>query len=266
LRKKFLIFFNISLLVYIFIGSLTFAAEVDSMSISEKKILELLQNNHLEEVDFNYVKRVIKKGNRTSADVILIDVRPEIKYQKGTIPTSINIPDTKFEEYFAVLKDIPLDKELIVYCASSTCTKSVIIAQKLKEKGFSKVKVYLGGEAQWKDLSYLEIDTSVIKVFQEKNSALIVDSRLYSKFLQETILGAISIPDTNLNKLIGRFPINKNEKIVVFCENYSCEKSHDIANRLVSLDYKEVMVYSAGFDTWKKEGLPTTLVNNEIKK
>lgn len=264
--KKLLIFFNIEILIFIFIGTSSFASEIDNMSISEKKVLELVQENQLKQVDFNYVKKVIKQGSRTTVDAILIDVRPEIKYQKGTIPTSINIPDTKFEEYFPLLKNIPLDKELIVYCASSTCTKNIVIAEKLKGKGFTNINVYLGGEFEWKDLSYLEIDTSVIKIFQEKNSALIVDVRLYSKFLQETILGAISIPDNNFNKLIGRFPMNKNEKIVLFCEGYSCEKSHNIANKLVSLDYKEVMVYSAGFETWKNESLPTTRLSIETKK
>jgi hypothetical protein len=37
---------------------------------------------------------------------------------------------------------------------------------------------------------------------------------------KKQFLGSISIPDTNLDKLIGRFPIDKNEKIVVFCAGY----------------------------------------------
>lgn len=104
-----------------------------------------------------------------------------------------------------------------------------------------------------------------MKVYQENNSAFIVDARPYVKFLQETIPGAISIPDTELDKLIGRFPINKNEKIVIFCGGFSCEKSHIIANKLISLDYKDVTVYAGGLPAWKESGLGTT-ANAKVKK
>ena len=209
-------------------------------------------------MDFNYVKKAINQGTRNSVNAILIDARPEIKYQNGTIPSSLNIPDTKFEEYYSVLKDIPMQKELIVYCGGYNCTKSPIVAQKLKDKGYTNVKIYSGGEPEWRKLSYLEIDTLAIKVYQEKNSAFIVDARPYSKFLQETIPGAISIPDTSLVKLLGRFPINKSEKIVIFCGGYNCEKSHIIANKLISLDYEDVMVFAGGLPSWKERGLNTT--------
>ena len=114
-------------------------------------------------------------------------------------------------------------------------------------------------------MSYLEIDTSAIKIYQEKNSAFIVDARPYVKFLQETIPGAISIPDTSLSKLLGRFPIDKSERIVIFCGGYTCEKSHIIANKLVSLDYEDVMVYAGVLPAWKERGLKTTAVVNVEK-
>ena len=61
---------------------------------------ELIKKNQLEQVNFDYVKKVINQGSRNSVNAILIDARPEIKYQKGTIPSSLNIPDTKFDEYY----------------------------------------------------------------------------------------------------------------------------------------------------------------------
>lgn len=236
----------------------SFSVEVENLSTPTEAVLELVKKYELEQVDFNYVKKAINLGTRNSVNSVLIDVRPEIKYQKGTIPSSLNIPDTRFEEYYSVLKDIPMQKELIVYCGGYNCTKSPIVAQKLKDKGYTNVKIYSGGEPEWRKLSYLEIDTLAAKVYQEKNSALIVDARPYLKFLQETIPGAISIPDTSLAKLLGRFPINKDEKIVIFCAGYNCEKSHIIANKLVSLDYKNVMVYAGGLPSWRERGLNTT--------
>ena len=251
-------FKSLILSAFILASIQSFSVEVENISAPTEAVLALINKYELEQVDFNYVKKAINQGTRNSVNAILIDARPEIKYQNGTIPSSLNIPDTKFEEYYSVLKDIPMQKELIVYCGGYNCTKSPIVAQKLKDKGYTNVKIYSGGEPEWRKLSYLEIDTLAIKVYQEKNSAFIVDARPYSKFLQETIPGAISIPDTSLVKLLGRFPINKSEKIVIFCGGYNCEKSHIIANKLISLDYEDVMVFAGGLPSWKERGLNTT--------
>jgi rhodanese-related sulfurtransferase len=251
-------FKSLILSAFILASIQSFSVEVENISAPTEAVLALINKYELEQVDFNYVKKAINQGTRNSVNAILIDARPEIKYQNGTIPSSLNIPDTKFEEYYSVLKDIPMQKELIVYCGGYNCTKSPIVAQKLKDKGYTNVKIYSGGEPEWRKLSYLEIDTLAIKVYQEKNSAFIVDARPYSKFLQETIPGAISIPDTSLAKLLGRFPINKSEKIVIFCGGYNCEKSHIIANKLISLDYEDVMVFAGGLPSWKERGLKTT--------
>ncbi len=256
--------FKSIILSTLLLGTLSFSAEIETLSAPTNNVLELIQKYQLEQVDYDYVKKAINQGNRNSVNAILIDARPEIKYQKGTIPSSLNIPDTKFDEYYSVLKDVPKEKEIIVYCGGYNCTKSPIVAEKLKENGYTNVKVYPAGEPEWNKLSYLEIDTSVVKAFQEKNLALIVDARPYAKFLQETIPGAISIPDTNLSKLIGRFPINKKEKIVIFCGGYSCEKSHVVANKLKSLGYEEVMVYAAGLPAWKEAGEATTASSKAV--
>lgn len=251
-------FKSLILSAFILASIQSFSVEVENISAPTEAVLALINKYELEQVDFNYVKKAINQGTRNGVNAVLIDARPEIKYQNGTIPSSLNIPDTKFEEYYSVLKDIPMQKELIVYCGGYNCTKSPIVAQKLKDKGYTNVKIYSGGEPEWRKLSYLEIDTLAIKVYQEKNSAFIVDARPYSKFLQETIPGAISIPDTSLVKLLGRFPINKSEKIVIFCGGYNCEKSHIIANKLISLDYEDVMVFAGGLPSWKERGLKTT--------
>lgn len=57
---------------------------------------------------------------------------------------------------------------------------------------------------------------------------------------------------------MGRFPIDKDEKIVVFCAGYECEKSNIVADKLYKLGYKNVVVYAGGLPEWKKQSLPTT--------
>ena len=229
------------------------------------EIAELIKKHKLEQVSFDYVKKQIGIGHRGSTESILIDARPALKYERGTIPSSLNITDTDFENGYKQILDLPKDKELIVYCAGYTCEKSPIVAQMLKNKGHKNVKVYSAGEPEWAQKSYLEIGTSVVKSYQENNSALLVDARPQVKFFQETIPGSISIPDTNLDKLIGRFPINKDEKIVTFCAGFACEKSNIIAHKLESLGYKNVSVYAGGLPAWKEAGMATTASSKKVE-
>lgn len=114
--------------------------------------------------------------------------------------------------------------------------------------------------------SHLDIDLNTIKTAQAKNSALLIDARPYSKYIKETIPGAISIPDTKFKTLAGRLPINKDEKIITFCGGYTCSKSHIVANKLLDLGYRNVSVFAAGIPAWKKAGLATTKSINLVKK
>jgi rhodanese-related sulfurtransferase len=228
------------------------------------EIAELIKKHNLEQVEFDYVQKKVGIGFRGGAQAILIDARPALKYEKGTIPSSLNITDSNFENDYNQIINLAKDKELIVFCAGYNCEKSPIVAQMLKKNGHKNVKLYSAGEPEWAKKSYLEIGTNVVKAYQENNSALLVDTRPQIKYFQETIPGSLSIPDTNLDKLIGRLPIDKNEKIVTFCAGYTCEKSNIVANKLYSEGYKNVSVYAAGLPAWKEAGLGTT-ANAKVK-
>jgi len=229
-----------------------------NMAKPSEKVQMLIDKHQLSVVDFEYTKKAIGKGTRKSAKAILVDARPETKYLKSAIPSSINIPDTKFDEYYKQLEGVDKNKEIIVYCGGWKCGKSPKVAAMLKKKGFVNVKLYQAGEPQWIKKSYKEVSTAVTKTAQKNNTALIVDARPYKKFMSETIAGSIAVPDTKLDELIGRFPSNKEEKVIIFCGGYVCGKSHKVANKLVSLGYKNVAVYAGGLPQWKKEGLATT--------
>jgi rhodanese-related sulfurtransferase len=109
------------------------------------------------EVDLPVVKSAVKKQN-----ALIIDARPAKVYKKGHIPTSINIPDTKFKKYISTL---PTDKniKIITYCGGYKCAKSHKVAKELKKLGFKKVFVYAAGLPEWKKKG-LEIEKAVKKV------------------------------------------------------------------------------------------------------
>jgi len=251
------------LLAGLFSSSAVMASSVMAMEKPSAKVQKLINKYNLSIVDMKYVQKAIGKGTRKSARALLIDARPNLKYKKGTIPSSLNIPDTKFDEYYKQIASLDKNKEIIVFCGGWKCGKSPKVAGMLLKKGFKNVKLYQAGEPQWRKKSYNEVDTVVIKSAMKKNNAVLIDARPHKKYLQATIPGSISIPDTKADKLMGKFPADKNIKVITFCGGYNCGKSHNVARKLLSLGYKNVFVYAGGVPLWKKDGLATTGANSK---
>lgn len=218
----------------------------------------LIDKFQLQDVDYAYVKQAIGNGTRGGAKALLIDARPNPKYLIGTIPSSINIPDTQIDKFIGQLEKVTKDKEIIVFCGGWECEKSPIVAGHLKSIGFTNVKLYQAGEPEWASKNYLEIGTPVAQAAFKNNSALLMDARPMPKFLAESIPGALYMNDEELDKLVGRFPTDKNTSIITFCAGYECHKSHVVARKLLELGYKKVSVYAGGLPAWKEATMPTT--------
>ena len=222
------------------------------------KVAGLIKKYNLEIVDYDYTLKAIGNGTRKGAKALLIDARPAKMYIKSTIPSSLNIPDTAFDKYVGQLDAVKKDKEILVYCGGWHCGKSPKVAGMLKKKGFTNVKLYQAGEPEWKKKNYVEVGTPVVDAAYKKGSAVLIDARPYKKYLGATIPSSVSIPDTKVEGLVGRFPTDKTTKIITYCGGYHCGKSHVVARKLKSLGYTNVAVYAGGVPAWKKAGKPTT--------
>jgi len=221
------------------------------------KVQELIKKNDLQLVDTKYVSSVMGKGTRVSAKSVIIDARPSKKYVTGHVPASINIPDTKFDEFYGQIQDLNKSKELITYCGGWKCVKSAKLANMLKSKGFENVKVYQAGFPAWeKSGNYIEVGTAVVKSATTKTDIVIIDARPLKKYKLSHIPGAIGIPDTKVDNMLSQLPKNKDEKIIVYCGGYKCAKSHNLAKKLLELGYQNVAVYAAGLPVWIEVGLP----------
>lgn len=103
---------------------------------------------------------VYKLLNKHSKKLIILDVREQEEVENGKIPTAFNIPYGYVESQ---VKNIVSDRRtrIIVYCASGV--RSRLIAQKLKEKGFTHVYSLDGGFNQWKACGYpVERDSELV--------------------------------------------------------------------------------------------------------
>ncbi|MEW5728808.1 MAG: rhodanese-like domain-containing protein [Pseudomonadota bacterium] len=95
-------------------------------------------------VSTEFVKGLVAKPDGT----VLIDSRPAKRFEEGSIPGAINIPDTFFDKNVAKL---PADKAtpLVFFCGGLKCDLSSKSAVKAKALGYTNVRVYPEGEPGW---------------------------------------------------------------------------------------------------------------------
>ena len=78
-------------------------------------------------------------------DAVLLDARERAEYDVSHLPKAIFIGYKTFEK--AVLKDVPKDKPIVVYC--SIGYRSEKIGEKLQKMGFTKVYNLYGSLFEW---------------------------------------------------------------------------------------------------------------------
>lgn len=205
-------------------------------------------------------------------NVLLIDSRPkEAKYDKGHIPTAINIPDTSFEKMTGLL---PQDKNtlLIFYCEGLECKLSHKSAKKAEALGYTQVKVYAEGYPGWmkEKENYAEVPVAFVKnAMDGKTEMVLVDSRpKEGKYDKGHIPTAISIPDTHFEKMTTLLPAKKDTLLVFYCGGFDCKLSHKSASKAIQMGYTNVKVFSAGYPAWQEMAAKTGTASqgSQIKK
>ena len=156
--------------------------------------------------------------------VTIIDSRPfKPKYIKGHIPTAINLPDSQFDK---LVDKLPKDKNdlLIFYCGGYACKLSHKSAWKAEKLGYNNVKVFAAGYPAYLKApgSYADISVEYLATLLDENELVLVDSRPKKpKFDKGHIPSAISIPDSDFDKLKGKLPVDQNTPLVFYCGGYT---------------------------------------------
>ena len=205
-------------------------------------------------VDVDFVKQYVKVP--MDEDVMIIDARPKrAKYDKGHIPMAVSIPDSQFDK---MVDKLPKDKNtlLIYYCGGLKCKLSHKSAWKAEKLGYKNVKVFAAGFPSWMKVAgnYPSVSVEWVKNQIDNNADMVlVDSRpKRAKFDKGHIPTAISIPDSQFDKLKGQLPKDKNKLLVFYCGGFKCKLSHKSAKKAIDLGYTNVKVYAAGYPTWKE--------------
>ncbi|MFH1823867.1 MAG: rhodanese-like domain-containing protein [Candidatus Firestonebacteria bacterium] len=104
----------------------------------------------VEQVDLKRAKELFDEGK-----VIFLDTRPEFKYIEEHIKGAFSLSASRFNLQYEQVKDkIKKDDVLITYCSSVTCHLNEMVANNLKEKGFTNLKIFTGGWNSWKGAGF----------------------------------------------------------------------------------------------------------------
>lgn len=211
-------------------------------------------NYYTKLVDIEFVKKYAVIPAR--ADVMIIDSRPAArKYDIGHIPGAVNIPDTQFDELAP--KMLPQDKSklLIFYCEGPECVLSHKGAYKAEKLGYTNIVVYTEGYPEWAKQGNMGAVSPafVKKQLDAKVPITLIDSRPKArKYDKGHVPGAISIPDSEFDKLTDKLPTDKTASLIFYCEDLSCVLSPKSAAKAVALGYTNVMTMPAGYVEWEK--------------
>jgi len=207
-------------------------------------------------VDYDYVRGKVGIGIRQLNQVVIIDARPDRMYSEGHIPSALSFPSMKFAQVYPDFEKLNIAKNTeIILGIGRECELSLKNAQRLKEKGYTNLKLYISPPV-WLDNDYQEIDIKRAKEFHDQG-VLFIDSRPETLFKKGSIEKSISIPVTKFEANKNILPKDMTKPIVSFCQGYSCVLSHEVARKLMDLGYQNVVVYAGGYPEWEK-AFPST--------
>jgi rhodanese-related sulfurtransferase len=88
---------------------------------------------------------VTKIGRGT---LVVVEALPPAHHARGHLPGALNLPLESLDAAaFAALPD--KDAEIVVYCSGTTCANSHTAQRRLEALGYSDVRVFPGGKAEW---------------------------------------------------------------------------------------------------------------------
>ena len=204
---------------------------------------------------------------------VIIDARPQkTKFNKGHIPTAVNIPFSQFE---ALKGKLPrdLDTPVIFYCGGLKCRLSHKSAAKALEMGYTNVNVFAKGYPQWKKTygqsnetmqvqageieGSIELERFKSIVANSPESIMLIDVRDADEFAKGSFKTAVNIPVEKLEPKIKDLPDDK--PVVFVCSTGARSGEAFYMAKDVRQSLKDVYYVEAEID-FKSNG------NIEIKK
>ena len=102
--------------------------------------------------------------------------------------------------------------------------------------------------------NYPSVSVEWVKKQIDNNADMVlIDSRpKRKKFDKGHVATAISISDSQFDKLKDQLPKDKAKLLVFYCGGLKCPLSHKSAKKAIGLGYTNVKVFSEGYPAWEK--------------
>ena len=104
--------------------------------------------------------------------------------------------------------------------------------------------------------AHLKTDISFKKAYQwhQNQEALFLDGRSMEEFYEGHISGAISAHHVTVHRNSIVLALDRNARIVTYCNNEKCPISHMLRDKLVAMGFQHVFVYVGGIADWRQQG------------
>ncbi|GGN46161.1 rhodanese-related sulfurtransferase [Actinoplanes campanulatus] len=97
------------------------------------------------------MRRIVRDQLRALLDagtVILVEALPQPHYDAEHTPGAVNVPAELTAEQAAALAP-DRDATVVTYCSGPSCGRSKVTAAAFTRLGYTDVRVYEGGKADW---------------------------------------------------------------------------------------------------------------------
>ncbi|MBW1751564.1 MAG: rhodanese-like domain-containing protein [Deltaproteobacteria bacterium] len=109
-------------------------------------------------------------------------------------------------------------------------------------------------QVDWKfhDIVDVKFVKEHVKIPMQEGVMLIDARPKRAKYDKGHIPMAVSIPDTQFDKMVSKLPKDKNALLIYYCGGLKCKLSHKSARKAEKLGYTNVKVFAKGYPAWLK--------------
>jgi rhodanese-related sulfurtransferase len=205
-------------------------------------------------IDYAGVAKLVAQGP-AKGGFTLIDSRPLLRFQEGTIPGAIHLPFIGFDKF---LDRLPKDKTqlTVFFCGGITCTLSPNSMRKAQKLGYTNLKVYREGLPEWQTRNHAVTTPSFVKLayLDRDIPHVMIDARSAEEAASSHIKGAVSMPAAALKTALKSLPPAKLMAPLVVYDGRGGDEATALAQALVKAGQQNVLVLGGGMVGWQAAG------------
>ena len=205
-------------------------------------------------IDYAGVAKLVAQGP-AKTPYTLIDSRPLVRFQEGTIPTAIHLPFIGFDKFVGRL---PRDKNqlTVFFCGGLTCTLSPNSMKKAKLMGYTNLRVYREGQPEWAARNVQVTTPTFVKAayLDRDIPHVMIDARTAADATSGHVKGAVSVPAGQEKAILKSLPDAKLKAPLIVYDGRGGEQAMTVAQALVKAGQQNVLVLDGGMIGWQSAG------------